>query len=187
MKHPTLIGFALVMLLAAPGAFRELNAEGGAAPSPVRIVKLGDGRLAVSLDRTRVKPGEAITVAMSIENPGPRERLTEVEIAVLERAGSPMARVLPPPTVRHTERVTMVAKAQGTTRQTVALKIPPAPAKAAALGRTFLVRVTAKGASSPATIAVVATPPDRAPARVAAAAARPTPALAASDARRNTL
>ena len=185
MKHPTLIAFALVMLLGAPGAFRELNADGEAAPSPVRVVKVGDAKLAVSLDRTRVRPGESITVAMSIENPLPRERVTEVEIAVLERAGSPMARVLPPPTVRHTERVVLMAKAKGTTKQTVALKLPAAPGKGAALGRTFLVRVTAKGGTSPATIAVVAMPPDR------AAPARPArtdrPALTASNANRPTL
>jgi hypothetical protein len=181
MRHPTLIAFVLVMLLAAPGAYRELNAEGGAAPSPVRLVKMGDSRLAVSLERTRIAPGEPITVAMSIENPGLRERPTEVEIAVLERVGSPMARVSPPPTVRHTEKVTMVARAQGTTKQTVTIKAPLG--KRPALGRTFLVRVTAKGAA-PATIAVVSAP-ERAPARLAPTAARP--ALAAGTATRPTL
>ena len=185
MKHPTLIAFALVMLLAAPGTYRVLNADGEAAPSPVRVVKVGDAKLAVTLDRTRVQPGQSILVAMSIENPGPRERLTEVEIAVLERAGSPMARVMPPPTVRHTERVTLLAKANGTTKQTVALKVPPAPGKGAALGRTFLVRVTAKGGTSPATIAVVAMPPDRAAPARPARTDRPT--LAAGHAARPTL
>jgi hypothetical protein len=185
MKHPTLIAFTVVMLLAAPGAYRELNADGEAAPSPVRIVKVGDARLAVSLDRTRVHAGEPLKVAMSIENPGPREKVTEVEIAVLERVGSPMARVSPPPTVRHTETVTMVAQAQGTTRQTVALKVPPATGKgAAAFGRTLLVRVTAKGTHTPATIAAVVVPAARAPARPAATG---TAALAAAAAQRPTL
>jgi hypothetical protein len=188
MKHPTLIAFALVLLLAAPGAFRELCADGGAAPSAARVVKLGDAKFAVTLDRTRVQPGERIKVAMSIENPGPRERVTEVEIAVLERTGSPMARVMPPPTVRHTETVTMVARARGTTQQTVALTVPSAPPKARALGRTFMVRVTAKGAASPATIAVVAVPADRAtPALAAGKADRAAPALAAGKATRPTL
>jgi hypothetical protein len=180
MKHPVLTAFALVMLLAAPGMYRELNADGEAAPSPVRVVKVGDAKLAVSLDRTRVKPGESVTVAMSIENPGPRERVTELEIAVLERTGSPMARVLPPPTVRHTQSVTMVARAKGTTTRTVALKVPAAPGKGAALGRTLLVRVSARGATSPATIAVVALPPDRAAPARPARTDRPT--LAAANA-----
>jgi hypothetical protein len=189
MRHPTVTAFALVLLLCAPGAFRELCADGGAAPAAARVVKLGDARLAVTLDRTRVQPGERVQVAMSIENPGARERVTEVEIAVLERAGSPMARVMPPPTVRHSETVTMVAKARGTTQQTVALSVPAARGPARGLGRTFMVRVSAKGAASPATIAVVAVPAERAaPTRAATAQAnRPAPPRTASNANRTAL
>jgi hypothetical protein len=188
MRHPTLIAFALVLLLGAPGAIRELCADGAAAPAATRIVKLGDARLRVTLDRTRVRPGEPVTVAMSIENPAARERATEVEIAVLERVGSPMARVMPPPTVRHTERVTMVARAHGLTEQTVALKVPAAPKGARGLGRTFLVRVTAKGATSPATIAVVAAPAGRGePAVPAGPRVDRAPVLAAGNATRPTL
>ena len=178
MKHPAVTAFALVLLFTAPGTFSELCADGASAPSATRIVKVGDARLSVTLDRTRVKPGEVVQVAMSVQNPGPRDREIELEVAVLERSSEPMARVMPPPRAVHKEKVTMVARARGVTEKTVALKVPPAAGRGRGIGRTLMARVTAVGATSPATIAFVTVPAGRAAPAAAPTLVAPAPRLA---------
>jgi hypothetical protein len=173
MKHSGLIACVVVLLMTAPGASRWLNADGEAGPAAARTVAVGDAKLTVSLDRTSVTDGEPVRLAMVVENPGRHDQPVDVEVAVLERVGSPMARMMPPPVVRHTERVRLLAKAGTTTRQSVVLTVPAAKGRPDGFGRSLTARVTARGAKTPIAIAFVQRPAGSPKGTAVAAAPRP--------------
>jgi hypothetical protein len=105
---------------------------------------------------------------MVVENPTAHDQRLELEVALLERVGSPMARVMPPPVVRHTERVVVAVTAHATARRVVALAVPAAPKAARGLGRTFTARVTPRDGGRPVALAFVAQPVARGTAAVEA-------------------
>jgi len=158
MKHSGLVACVVVLLMTAPGATRWLNADGDAGPAATRTVTVGGAKLTVSLDRTSVAAGEPVRLAMVVENPRRHDETVEVEVALLERAGSPMARVMPPPVVRRTERVKLLAKAGATTRTSVVLTVPATKGTARGFGRSLTARVTPRGAKTPVAIAFVQRP-----------------------------